>query len=175
MLLLRFPIGDFAEGIERLHERERQVAKNVHTMDVFVGIRIIEGLIFADLAHLAPPDIGDHAAEGDGIELRPAVAVGLIFLLPRQGHVALGGLDLGTVLQGHDGELLQSQHRSFGAAGRQWRQQENQAQSCSPHTSPKNHIPLLCSGFTADSLAEPFSHARQRFGPIITRTQAKFI
>ena len=106
-----------------------------------MGSGIEEGFVFADLTHLAPPGIGDHPAGGEGIELRPAVAVDLIFLLLRQSHFALGGFDLVAVIQGHDGELFQGQHRSFGAAGRQWRQQEDQAQKVLPLYGPKASSP----------------------------------
>jgi len=113
-------------------------------VDLAFGVRVKEGFVFADLAHLAPPGIRNHPAGGDGIELGPAVAVSFIFLLFRQNHFALGGFNLVTVIQGHDGELFQGQHLIFGAAGRQWRQHKDQGQQCSPYTGPKNHIPLLC-------------------------------
>ncbi len=113
-------------------------------MKLVLGVGIEEGFAFADGAHLAAPGIGNPPAGGQGIELRPAVTVDLIFLLLRQSYFALGGLDFVTVIQGHDGKLFQGQHRIFGAAGRQWRQPKDQSQQCSPYTAPKNHIPLLC-------------------------------
>ena len=124
-------------------------------MDVAGGIRIEEGFIFADLAHLAPPGIGYHPADGQGIELGPAVAVGFILLLFGKGHFALAGLDLRAVPQGHDGELFQSQHRGFGAAGRPWRQQEDQAQTLLPLSGPSEpyppllHVRVILSAFLA--------------------------
>ena len=87
-----FPVGDFAEGIERLDESEGQVAKDVHSVELSCGVRIQEGFIFADLAHLAPPGIGDHPAEWRGHRTAGSGSRGPRFLLFGEDNFAFGGL-----------------------------------------------------------------------------------